>query len=380
MRFPAFTAPILVCVTSGTALAGGGAATDSYEGIRRGVLLDVHGLADIYFQGSFNAPASNTTQLRSFDTRVDTPALGILRLTAAHAPDPFGFRLDVGVGDLPDAYLRSDPAASEHPEVSRALSYVEQAFVTMTLPIGSARPLRLDAGKFETPIGLEDNEAIENWNYSRSLLYLLAEPSFHAGLRATYRPIDELAVSAYWVNGWDANVLDGNGMRALAGAVTWNPSERVEAVVDYMGGLERAPTHLADPTLTFRHALDAYVTFDLTRRVSFACTADYGHDAAGGGVHWWGVGGYVQVHVTDWLAGAVRGEHYEDPDGFTSGAKQRLAEITTTLEARDRVGPLTVIGRLEYRHDQSDARVFETSGPQGSLQQDTVSVSAVTVF
>jgi hypothetical protein len=380
MRRLRFVLPILLLslTTSRTARAGGGAASDAYEDVRADAPVDVHGLSDIYFQGNFNRPTSSTSQLRSFDTRVATPALGVLRLTAAHAPSPFGFRLDVAVGDLPDAYLRFDPAATAHPELSRALSYFEQAFVTATLPFG--RGLRLDVGKFETPIGLEDNEARTNWNYARSFLYLLAEPSFHSGLRLTYPLTENLAVSGYWVNGWDANVLEGNGMRAAAAAVTWTPSERVEAVVDYMGGLERAPTRLADPTLTFRHAVDAYVTYALTDRVSFACTADYGHDAAQSGVDWWGIGGYVRYRALDWLALAVRGEHYADPDGFTSGAPQRLAEITTTLEAREQTGPLTIALRLEYRRDQSDTPVFETSSARPAPHQDTLGLSAVTAF
>jgi hypothetical protein len=377
LRFAAFAAPALICITRGTALAGGGAATDAYEGIRE-VPVDVHGLTDVYFVGNFNFPQSGMNQLRAFDTRSWSPALALARLTAAHAPDPFGFRLDAGVGDLPDEYQRSDPANAAHPELSRALSYVEQAFVSATLPLGTG--LRLDAGKFETPVGLEDNEALENWNYSRSLLYILAEPSYHTGLRATYRPREQVAISAYWVNGWDANVVDGNGMRAFAAAVTWNPSERLEAVVDYMGGLERAPTQLANPTLSFRQVVDGYVTFKLTERLSFASTTDYGHDQAGGGVDWWGVGGYARYLLMDWLAAAVRGEYYDDVQGFTSGTKQHIEEITTTLEARDHVGPLTVIGRLEYRRDQSDARVFVTGTPELSLHQDTLSLSALTAF
>ncbi len=378
MRFSSFAAPILICVTSATARAGGGAATGAYEDIRRDAVLDLHGLADLYLQSNFNAPPSGTNEYRAFDTRSNGLGLGALRLTAAHRPGVFGFRIDAAVGEIADTYLRSDPAASAHPDVSRAFSYVEQAFVSATIPVG--RGLALDAGKLETPVGLEDNESLENWSYSRSLLYLLAEPSFHTGLRATYRTSDQVAISAYWVNGWDANVLDGNGLRAGAAAATWNPNARLEVVVDYMGGLERAPTRLADPTLSFRHELDGYATYDLTDRASFACTADYGHDAAGGGAQWWGVGGYLRYRMVDWLAGAVRGEHYEDPDGFTSGARQRLAELTSTLEARDRLGPLLLIGRLEYRRDQSDRRVFEASAPRPSLHQDTLSMSLLTSF
>jgi hypothetical protein len=35
------------------------------------------------------------------------------------------------------------------------------------------------------------------------------------GVRATYSMADTLAATAFWVAGWNANVVDGNGMRTL---------------------------------------------------------------------------------------------------------------------------------------------------------------------
>ncbi len=198
----------------------------------------MHGLADVYAQGNFNRPASGTTQLRAFDGQANQPALGMVRLTLAHRPGLFGFRLDVGAGDVANGYLRYDPASVDHPEVSRVLSYVEHAFVTARVPLG--RGLLVDIGKFGTPVGIEDNEALGNWNDSRSLLYLLAEPSYHTGLRLTYALRDNLAVSLFWVNGWDTNVLDGNGMRGLGAAV---PERR------WTGDCSVTPACSADPRI-----------------------------------------------------------------------------------------------------------------------------------
>lgn len=378
MRLPVWPFPFLICLTTSRALAGGGAAIGAYEGVRDDAVVDLHALADVYVEEDFNAPSSHATQLHAFDTHTNAPSLGILRLTAAHVPELFGFRIDLAAGDLADQYLHADPASTTNPDVSRTLSYLEQAFVTVKVPVG--RGLAIDAGKFETPIGLEDNEATKNWSYSRSLLYLLAEPSFHSGVRVTYRPTETVGVSGYWINGWDANVLAGDGMRSFGAAVTWDPSEDVEAVVDYVGGLERAPTRLADPTLTMRDVVDGYVRVALGKHASFACTADYGHDAASGGVRFWGAGGYARYAFAEWLAASVRGEHYDDADGFTSGTKQRLAELTTTLEARDTVGVLGLMSRLEFRRDQSDVPFFQTSSPRLSLRQDTVSLSLLAAF
>ena len=362
----------------GTAFGGGGAETSAYEDIDGSRAIDVHGLADFYAQHTVHRPPQGTVQFRAFDVRSDEPYLNFLRLTLAHRPGPYGFRLDVGLGDTPNGYVRSDPAASAYPGLSRTLSYVEQAFVTAIVPLG--RGVTIDIGKFGTPIGLEDNETQHNWNYSRSLLYTLAEPTYHAGVRFTYPLGETLAVSLFWVNGWNANVAAGNGMRALAGAVTWTPNERLELVVDGMGGLERAPTRLSDPTLTFRTELNASGSYALSDRVSFALTADYGHDAAEGGVLWWGLGGYIRGRALPWLAGTLRGEHFADPNGFTSGTKQRLVEATGTIEVSGKVGDVALLGRLEYRRDRSDVRVFGGLDSARLTRQETLGVGLVASF
>jgi hypothetical protein len=377
-RWAAVLAGVLGVTVSSPAWAGGGAATDAYDGIRRDRWLDVHGLLDVYVQHDFDAPASHEVQLRAFDGRSDTPALNLARVTVAHAPDRFGFRLDVGVGDLPNAYLTYDPEAVDHPDVARALSYVEQGFVTAVVPVG--RGLAVDVGKFGTPVGLEDNETISNWSYSRSLLFLLAEPSYHTGLRATYELTDSLAVSAFWLDGWDANVLDGNGMRSFAGAVSWHAADGLDVVADYMAGLERAATHLDDPTLTFRHELDAYAMYALRSWLSFAVTGDYGRDARDGGAEWWGVGGSMRGRILPWLAATVRGESFRDVDGFMTGTRQRIAEGTATLEASTRLGPVRTVGRLEYRRDRSDQPVFQAAGARMLTHQDTLTLGVMLAF
>src|SRR5579883_2380059 len=97
---------IAASTASGAARAGGGAATDAYEDVPGPGALAVHGLLDVYGQHDFDRPPSGTVQLRAFDVRADAPALGFARLTVARAPDPFGFRVDAGVGDTPDGYMR----------------------------------------------------------------------------------------------------------------------------------------------------------------------------------------------------------------------------------------------------------------------------------
>jgi hypothetical protein len=364
---------VLLCLgTAAVAHAGGGPATDAYEDVVPGV-LDAHVLADVYLQHDFDNPPSGRTTLREFDVAGDRPSLNYLLLTVAHRPSPVGFRVDVGVGDTADEYRLSDPELLLHPDLARAMSYLGQAFASVVIPVG--RGLAIDVGKFATPAGLEDNVSIANWNYSRSFLYSWAEPSLHTGVRASLELTSWMAVSLFWLNGWNANFVDGNDLRSFAAAVGVHPHPSLELTVTYVAGLERPPTAPAVPALHWRNLVSASAEWTATRWLQLALAADYGDDAAQGGVRFGGVAGYLRGQWR-WLAATVRGEYYADPSGFTTGTAQQLGEATVTLEARGRQGPLALLTRLEYRHDQSNARPFPTpSGPVST--QDTLTLALI---
>jgi hypothetical protein len=358
-----------------TAVASGGAATDAYDDIAPGG-LDVHGLLDVYAIHNFDDPASGVNQLRAFDFR-DRASLDYLRLTLAVRPRLIGFRLDAGVGNTADVFEQQDPAAGSHPTYARATSFVGQAFVTATLPFD--RPVEVDVGKFGTPVGLEDNESLSNWSYSRSLLYAWAEPTLHTGLRSTCQVAKTVAVSLFWVNGWNAGVLAGSGMRTFAAAASWRPADEIVVAVVDMAGLEHPPTELTAP-LSFRNILDASVVLEPWSAVAFALTADLGNDRAGGGVHWWGAAGYARVQSPRSFAGTLRGELLSDPDGFVTGTPQTVTELTATAEARATVWRLRAVARLEYRHDRSNAAVFDAALPASRKQQDTLTLALMGAF
>ncbi len=349
---------IAVVLTLGVALergasAGGGPETDAYEEISNAPIA-FRALADLYVADNLDHPSDGTSALRAFDRVADAPAIGLLRLELAHAPSPIGFRLDLSAGDVSTLYFESDPAASEHRELSRALSHVTQGFVTAVVD-----NLEIDVGKFDTPVGLEDNEANTNWNYSRSFVYTWDEPTMHSGVRATYQPTKTVAVAAFWLNGWNANIYDGSTMRSYALAARWRPCDAIELVLVYAGGLERAPAASSGVApLSFRNAVDSYAIYHPLPWLGLALTGDYVEDRALGGVHFYGVAGYARAEVNRHFAGALRGELFADPSGYATGTVQTLSEATATLETTYVVRGIRTQARLEARHDHSNADVF----------------------
>ena len=357
---------IVLVLWSGAARSGGGPATDAWDGIR-GDGSEAHAMVDLYLQRRIGG--DGRIELRAFDP-TDGPALGLARVTFAHRPRPIGFRIDAGAGDLAQAYFLDDPLAATRPELARWLGRVQQAFVSAHVPLGSG--LDLDVGKFNTPIGLEDNEALTNWSYSRSLLFTWSEPSVHSGARATFTLPHDLALSLFWLNGWNTNFIGGNGMRSYAAAARWAPSKRLELVLVYAGGLERIPSQLANPALAFRNLIDFYVRWLVRERVTLALTADYGHDQALGGADFGGISAYATVEATGWLRATVRGEVLLDPTGLATGLGQTVGEATFTLELHGEVRALQLSLRGEYRHDRSTSTPFG-----GRASQDTLTCALI---
>ena len=139
--------------------------------------VEVTTFVDTYYGYFFNKPSGNVP-LRNFDTKHNTFSLSLVELTAEQkvtTANRLGFRLDLQAGRTADLVNAFEPGGLEF------LKNVEQAYGSYLF--GSK--LQIDAGKFVTPAGAEVIETKDNWNYSRSLLFALAIPYYHAGVRAT---------------------------------------------------------------------------------------------------------------------------------------------------------------------------------------------------
>jgi len=93
-------------------------------------------------------------------------------------------------------------------------------------------------------------------------------------------------------------------------------------------------------------------------------------------VRWKGVAADAKLQANDWFALSPRWEWYNDEQGFTSGAAQKIKEFTITGEFKHKDG---VIGRLEYRHDYSDIPFFQKNN-RFQDHQDTFTIGLIYAF
>lgn len=328
--------------------------------------VEVSGLVDGYYSLNFEHPASRNNVVRNFDVKANQFSLNMAKLVLVHDADPVGIRVDFAFGRSMDIFHASEP--KDAPQILRNL---EQAFVTWKPK--EAKGLQVDFGKFVTSAGAEVTETHANWNYSRSLLYALG-PYYHFGLR-TAMPVNKWWTAGFQVvNGW--NDVEDNNTGKSFGITSAMTGGKVSWFNNYYFGPEKADTNQG-----WRHFYDTVVGVNPTSKLSFLGNFDYGVEKAAPGSKdqtFWGISGNARYAFNDWFAVSPRLEYYRDEDGFITGKKQSLKELTLTGEFKMKKG---LLARLEYRRDMSDQPFFDRgNGPATSKTQTTLLLGIIAYF
>jgi hypothetical protein len=317
-------------------------------------------LFDGYVDANFNHPDSGFNGLRNFDVRSDHAHVSAVMATIDHAPAPVGFHLDAGFGQQFRIVGAYDRAPDE-------LDYIQQAY--LSLKPKSWHGLEIDAGKFWTSAGAEVVPTIQNWNYSRSLLFALAIPYYHFGLRASFPVGQHFTGGVQLVQGWN-NVEDNNSGKTigLTGAYAW---KKVTWTNVYYAGPEKSHTNEG-----WRHLYDTTVLGNPTDKISYYINFDYGRDKniGAGAAQWTGIAGAARFQLTPKTAIATRLEWFDDMDGFSTGAAQQLKEFTLTGEYK---WTGWLMSRLEFRNDWSNISYFEGDKGATSRNQPTVLLGVI---
>jgi hypothetical protein len=100
-------------------------------------------------------------------------------------------------------------------------------------------------------------------------------------------------------------------------------------------------------------------------------------NVAGDSALWQGYALYANLGIGDKHAVTLRGEVFDDQDGFKTGTAQTLREVTLTLACKMRE---SLEWRAEVRHDESNRDVFVDDQGVAQDTQNTVAVAAYYTF
>jgi hypothetical protein len=338
--------------------------------------MDISGMIDGYYSFNANRPSSPNAQLNqlyNFNDNTDQFSLSAAKLTLNHDPDPVGAHVDVIYGRTNTLINNAAPAGAPGADQG---SYIEQAFLSLKPP--KAKGFELDFGKFVTSAGAEVIEAKDNWNYSRSLLFVNAIPYWHFGVRTSMPVSKTETIGFQLVSGWNDVTKTNGGVTGVFTSAYTKPKYTWD--VNYIVGPENANStyglrNLIDTTLllTPPGKVNAYVNFDYgSNRDAIEAQGDNKLNT------WDGVAVAVHDQAAAKQAVAGRFEYFNDPNGFTTGTQQHLFEFTGTYEYKWVEGMLT---RVEYRGDFSNVAYFHKQDGKPLVDnQSTLTVAFIAFF
>jgi hypothetical protein len=301
---------------------------------------------------------------------------------------PFGYGLVLTAGidsqkNHAIGIFRGDTDA--YPFRNTAKVDLQEAYASYLIPIGSG--LTVKAGKFVTLLGYEVIESPNNLNFSRSFLYSFSIPLTHVGALLSYSPLPWLSITAGPVVGWDV-ADDNNSRMSVTGQFAVTAVKDLALTLNWITGPEQFNED-GNP----RTVLDFIAAYTGVKNLTLALNVDYGWEyneaalAASGtrsnnDASWWGWAAYAAYDWTEKLRTAIRLEYFQDTAGVrtlaaATGAGTRVAlwDVTATIQYKIWKG---LVGRLEYRHDNANEKVFAIRAPgyaPTGKSQDTMTLA-----
>ncbi|NIT14403.1 MAG: outer membrane beta-barrel protein [Candidatus Dadabacteria bacterium] len=329
---------------------------------------------DSTYQYSFNEPDSGEIGARSLypddnEFKFNAFTLSFEKTPSANGSliDHLGFRTDILFGDQADLL---NPSGIDSDAVSPYQAYIQ------VMPVEG---LNVYFGQFVTLAGFEVIEAKDNPNISRSILFGYAIPFTHTGIRATYET-GPLSVALGVNNGWDQwdDDNDAKTIEAQIGLAGSNDTVEGSLYVtgyfgkenDDFGNDEWRELITVVGSLAFG-PLTLYADLDFGWQQDVELSEDFFDD-----VFWWGIAGYAVLDAHPMVTLALRGEYFDDDDGFR-GFGTTVWEITPTIIFKPFKGmPNSELTeyldnfefRVEYRFDKADEPIFEDEGVADDTQ------------
>jgi hypothetical protein len=316
---------------------------------------------------------------RVFDYKHDSAYFHALDLTFTNMPESgWGGLVDVTIGKDADAIAAYGTISKSKGPANGAHHYVDP---TQFFVYYGAAPFSIIAGKYVTNAGAEVIKSDGDVNYSRSILFGYAIPFTHTGVRATYKVNDALTVLGGVNEGWDAFESPSHDATVELGG-TFAPTKNVSIVASYYGGKELVTNYPKSTAKGTRNLFDIVGTFNATDQLTFILNYDYGDQeqaaANGGKAKWQGIAGYANYQINDQWRLSLRGEYFDDKDGYRTGVVQKWKEATLTL-AYLPAKEWEIRG--EVRFDKSDQSAFlKSDGVTPTSNQHSAGVEVLYKF
>lgn len=251
---------------------------------------------------------------------------------------------------------------------------VKQAYVALRAPVGNGLDIKL--GVWDTLIGYEVFESVNNPNFSRSYGYFI-EPTHHTGVLLSYHVADWLSVSGGIANGWTGGINDkihagtgaGENRKAYLGSLTITLPESTGVLKGssiYAGIVYGDSTSAISGGVAGPETKSYYVGATLNSPIealSFGAAFDYRDDGptAFADNHAWTAALYTSFGATEKLKLNARGEYAKGTLGTWYGPGQMVG---APLGANDNtLGAVTltadyslwanVVTRAEARWDRN---------------------------
>lgn len=220
----------------------------------------------------------------------------------------------------------------------------------------------IKVGLISALAGYESYDYRQNDHFSYSLLDQFAEPGTHVGVRLIRRLNNQFGLIAGLANGWNT-VVNPQNLSSFILGLNYNKNDIVNVMLDGYLGPSYLTEHGNHGMQGMRRLLQLYGVFKIAAPLQLAFSTDYGMQTkaalparTNGRATWSGVVGYLTYLWSDKATIALRGEVFDDGDGYRTGVRQCLEEATLTFSYRP-VKPVLVTA--ETRHDFSNKNTYQ---------------------
>jgi len=308
------------------------------------------GFLDLAYELNFNFPGNHLWRNRGTTPRVNDP---VLNMGAAYVRKDATVESRWGTEFLVQAGEDSKQFGFETnlPQVQNAdvWRHFGRANVSYLAPVGNG--LTLQAGLFNSFIGIESLYAKDNPNYTRAWIADYS-PYLMFGANAVYPFNDQWTGAFYIINGY-FHLSNPNSLPSYGAQVAYTPASSWTIKQTLYYGPDQANTGIEFWRL-FSDTIVHWKGESLTVGFDYQVGAQKNASAPGNPREvYMGAALPMRWNIAGPWSLALRPEFYYDPSGLITGSEQLVKAMTTTLEYKLPYQWTNTICRLEYRYDES---------------------------